>query len=249
MLFRSYRTFDKTLVWNSSSLPQLASIEPGETGRAQFSFKILDPLPIKGSNDKNFVIGIDGSIDARTVSESMKNAKIHSELEKEIKIGSYLQLASLALHYSGAFKNKGPMPPKVGQETSYTIVWSLGNASNDFSDVKVKAGLPSYVRWLGNVSPRGADIHFDDVAGSVAWNAGNIPAGTGITQPAKEVSFQVSFAPSVSQAGSSPDLISRTSLEARDNFINKVFNSAKKSLTIMLFGDPKFSRKEGIVGE
>ena len=81
----SYRTFDKTLVWNSSSLPQLASIEPGETGRAQFSFKILDPLPIKGSNDKNFVIGIDGSIDARTVSESMKNAKIHSELEKEIK--------------------------------------------------------------------------------------------------------------------------------------------------------------------
>ena len=239
-----YRTFDKSIIWNSSSLPQLDLIGPGETGRAQFSFSILDPLPVNGVNDKNFTIALSGNIDASAVSGTLGNRKIHSDVKKEIKIGSRLQLASMALHYSGVFQNGGPMPPKVGQETAYTIVWSLGNASNDSSNVSVRAALPSYVRWLGNILPKDANVRFDDTAGEVVWEVGDILAGTGIIRPAKEVSFQISIAPSVNQVGSSAVLIGETMLEGHDDFIDKIFQGKKRPLTTFLSGDSKFGKGE-----
>ncbi len=244
-----YRTFDKTLVWNSSGMPSLATIEPGETGRARFSFSILNPLPVKNLSDKNFVIELNGKIKGYAVMEGAEKKEIKNEISKEVKIGSHLQFANMALHYSGSFKNTGPMPPRAGKETTYTIVWSLGDAVNDFSGVKIEAGLPSYVRWTGNISQKDADISFDESSGKVVWNVGNIPSGTGIISPAKEISFQVALAPSVSQIGNSAVLLISPSIEERDNFTGEMFKEQKDSLTTLLQNDPVFNREEEKVVE
>ncbi len=71
----AYRTLDKTLVWNSSTLPELASIEPGETGRARFSFSVLEPLPVSQINDKNFVIVIEERLTAPPFPKDRKTLK------------------------------------------------------------------------------------------------------------------------------------------------------------------------------
>ena len=244
-----YRTFDKTLVWTPSSLPQLKLIAPGETGRARFSFSILNPLPVKGVSDKDFTVELEAKISGRAVMGGEESAEIINSVKKEIKIGSRPQLASMALHYSGPFKNSGPMPPRAGKETNYTIIWSLGNIVNDFSGVKVSAAIPAYARWTGNVSPPDADISFDEMNGEVVWNAGDVPAGTGIFKPAKEVAFQLALAPSMSQIGASPALTGKAILEARDNFINKIFKDEKNPLTTRLINDPKFSQNEAAVKE
>lgn len=244
-----YRTFDKTLVWNSSGMPSLATIEPGETGRARFSFSVLNPLPVKNLSDKNFVVELNGKIRGYAVMEGAEKKEIKNEISKEVKIGSHLQFANMAMHYSGPFKNTGPMPPKAGKETTYTIVWSLGNAVNDFSGVKIEAGLPSYVRWTGNISQKDADISFDESSGKVVWNVGNIAAGTGIISPAKEISFQVALAPSVSQIGNSAVLLISPSIEERDNFIGEIFKEQKDSLTTFLQNDPGFKTDEEKVVE
>ncbi len=244
-----YRTFDKTLVWNSSGMPSLSTVEPGETGRARFSFSLLDPLPVKTLSDKNFVIELNGKIKGYAVMEGAEKKEIKNEISKEIKVGSRLQFANMAMHYSGSFKNTGPIPPRAGKETTYTIIWSLGNAVNDFSGVKIEAGLPSYVRWTGNVSQKDADISFDESSGKVTWNVGNIPAGTGIISPAKEISFQVALAPSVSQIGNSAVLIISPTIEERDNFTGEIFKGQKDSLTTLLQNDPGFKTGEEKVAE
>ncbi len=244
-----YRTFDKTLVWTPSSLPGLASIMPGEEGRAKFSFSVLKPLPVKRPSDKNFIIELEGKIKGRSILGGEESSEITGEVKKEIKVASRPQLASMALHYSGPIKNTGPMPPKAGEETTYTIVWSLGNAVNALSDVKVTAGLPSYARWTGKILPRDANISFNEERGEVVWDAGSVPPGTGLVRPAKEVAFQVALAPSVSQIGSSPILMGKTILEAKDNFINEILKEEKNPLTTRLFSDPKFKQEEAAVGE
>lgn len=245
----TYRTFDKTLVWNSSGVPGLKLIKPGDTGKNNFSFAILSPLPVSGVDDKNFTIDIECAIKGKTASQNLGWVDISNNLARQAKVSSYLQLASQALHYSGVFSNTGPMPPKAGNETTYTVIWSIGNNSNDFSNVKVKGILPPYVRWLNQVNPSGEPISYDEKTGEVVWNVGNIPAGAGILWPVKQISFQISFMPSLSQAGTSPILVSGINMEGNDNFTGNVVQDKKSDITTILNNDTQFKYADGKVVE
>lgn len=244
-----YRTSDKKIIWNSSSLADLTSIVPGKSGAAKMSFSIKNPLPIKNINDKNFFIIINTKIFGFSTSEQFENKEVSDNVSKKINIASRLQPAGRTLYYSGPFKNSGPLPPKVGAETTYTITWSLANNSNDFSGVKVSASLPPYVSWVNQVSPAGSDIKFDEKNLSLIWNVGDVPAGTGIIMPAKEISFQISFAPNLTQAGDSPVLVSGARMEARDNFINEILRAEIPSLSIKLNGDSQSKQSDYKVAE
>jgi hypothetical protein len=220
----SYRAIDKKIIWNSSSLPDLASIGSGASSKAQFSFSIKDPLPVSTINDKNFSLFLKAKISGIGTSDQFENLEISTPAEKEIKIASQLQLKASALYYSG------PMPPKVGQETTYTITWSLGNNSNDFSKIKVSASLPPYIRWLNVISPADSDVKFNERDGTVVWNVAYVPAGSGIVFPSKEISFQIGLIPSLLQLGSSPVLVREATLESYNNFIEDIFTSKVSSL-------------------
>jgi len=242
-----YRTLDKKIIWNSSSMPDLSSIEIGETGMVQLSFSINDSHSLTGLNDKNLSIILDAKISGIGTSEYFENQEILTAVSKEIKIASDLQLTAVALYYAGPFKNSGPLPPRVEKETTYTILWSLGGNTNDFSDTNVTAFLPSYVRWLNVVSPSGADIKFNERNSAIIWNIGNIPAGTGTILPPKEIAFQVALLPSLSQEGSSPVLINDLKAEADDNFTEQSFVANIPFLDTMLNYDEQFSYDKGKV--
>jgi len=244
-----FRTFDKTLVWNVSSTDKLNLIKPSETGEASFSFSALESLPTGSVGNINFTIGADIEIKGSGSSAELGEIEIKNNLSENIKISSFLQLASRVLHYSGPFDNQGPMPPKVGSETTYTIVLSIGNASNEFTGVKVKAILPSYVRWTGKVFSSTQDISFDEVTGEIIWNIGKMEAGTGISRPAKEISFQISFLPSVDQVGSTPVLVFGIGMEGRDSFTGNSLSTTKQNLDIKATGDSGFNYSEGVVTE
>ncbi len=243
-----YRGTDKILIWNSSSAPDLKLIKPGDIGREKFSFAISEPLPINTSADKNFVIAIDGKITGKTISEQLGDFDVQNNVSKEIKISSFLQLGSQILSFSGPFENTGPMPPKVGKETTYTAVLSIANVSNDFLDVKVKAVLFPYARWMNKISKTDEKISFNEATGEIVWEAGIVGAGTGILSPAKEIAFQISFVPSLSQIGHSPVLLSDISIEGKDNFTANVVKETKKDLTTNLTDDSQFnSQMAGVV--
>lgn len=245
----TYRTFDKTLVWNSSTVPELKLIESGGSGKVNFSFKIISPLPIVSADDKNFVIDLECSIKGKTASEILGETEISSNVSKQVKISSFLQLASKILHYTGDFQNTGPMPPQVGKETTYTVVWSFGNTSNDFSDVKARALLPSYVRWLAKISPSNENISYNNETGEVVWSISKLQAGAGILWPVKQISFQISFAPSLNQIGTSPVLVSDTAFEGKDVFTGNIIEETKSNLNTILNNDPQFKSDEGKVIE
>ncbi|MBU1160024.1 DUF11 domain-containing protein [Patescibacteria group bacterium] len=245
----SYRSFDKVLVWNSNNISQLKLIKPGESGRASFNFSILSPLPIQSADDKNFSIKIDVSIKGTAMSSDTGSNSISNDISRELKVSSLLQLASKALYYTGDFSNTGPLPPKVGQETTYTVVWSLGNTSNDFSGVKVKAFLPNYARWTGSILPDNENISYNNETGEIVWNMGSLPAGAGILRPAKQVSFQIALLPSMNQVGTSPVLVEKIIYEARDNFTGKNVEGEKSNLNIILNSDSGFDFYKGKVIE
>src|SRR6185436_16614987 len=78
-----------------------------------------------------------------------------------IKIISDVGYTAKAFHYSGPFKNSGPISPQVGKETTYTIVWTLSNTANNISKAVLRSSIPSWVRFTGSVSPAGQDLTYN----------------------------------------------------------------------------------------
>ena len=235
----AYRSYDNKAVWNSASLKDLASIAPGSSGKAQLGFSLKNPLPIYKQGDKDFSVSAEARIIGFGTSDEFENKQIEDSAKKEIKIGSRLQAVGKTLHYSGPFQNSGEVPPKVGAETTYTIVWSLANNANDLAEAKITASLPPYVSKENLVSPEDSDLRFDEKNATLTWNVGDVPAGTGIIMPAKEVSFQISFSPNLTQAGETPVLVNSAIVEARDAFTEENISAEIPALTIKLSGDPQ----------
>ena len=235
----AYRSYDNKAVWNSASLKDLLSIAPGSSGKAQLGFSIKNPLPIYKQGDKDFSISVEARIIGTGTSDEFENKQIEDSAKKEIKIGSRLQAVGKTLHYSGPFQNSGEVPPKVGAETTYTIVWSLANNANDLAQAKITASLPPYVSKESSVSPEDSDLRFDEKNATLIWNVGDVPAGTGIIMPAQEVSFQISFSPSLTQTGETPVLVNSAKVEARDSFTDENISAEIPALTVKLSGDPQ----------
>ncbi len=165
----------------------------------------------------------------------------------EAQLATSFQLSRKGFYYSGPFKNSGPLPPKVGRETTYTVVWSLINSSSVVSDVTVGSYLPSYIRWLSAIKPESADVSYNQTTGEIIWKAGTVAAGAGTLAPAQELAFQISFLASASQIGSQPILVSEVVLGGKDIFTGAYLRDVKSALTTYLDTDLQFKYNEAVV--
>lgn len=241
-----YRSFDQTLVWNQNGNPELGEIEPLSSREAQFNFSIFEPLPNEVIKVTNPTVILEIEMKGERITEEGR-VEIKNHLTKEIKIATLLKLSRRGFYYSGPFKNTGPLPPKVGRETTYTIVWSLTNTANTVTDATVSAFLPSYVRWLGVIEPENADVSYNQATGEVVWRPGIVSAGAGILTSGQELAFQVSFLPSAGQIGSQPIIISEATMSGKDSFTGAFLRDVKLALTTYLDSDPQFKYNEAIV--
>lgn len=187
-----YKSSDNTITWDKDNSSQLELIGPTTNGDLSFSFSPHSLATISNLGIENPEINIDIVATGNKLSDEAVE-KITTTISKKIKIRTDLLLTARSLYSVGKFTNSGPIPPQVDKETTYTIVLTATNTSNDIEKAKVRASLPSYVRWLGVSSPSSEDISFSQVGGEVIWNIGTIEAGKGISSSAREVSFQVSF--------------------------------------------------------
>ncbi|MBU2633029.1 hypothetical protein KJ751_00780 [Patescibacteria group bacterium] len=218
-----YKSYDNTIVWNSSSFPDLVSISPGESGSVNFSFELKDSFTVQNTNDKNFIFTINGEMFGERSMEGGQDVVVKSVAKKEVKITSQVNLESSL--------SSSP-PPQVGKETTYTVIWSVSSFYNDISGVSVRSFLPSYVKWLDVVKPSGENIVYTASTGELKWNVGSVKAATGVLSPAKTVAFQISFLPAPSHEGSSPVLIPEAFLEGTDVFTGATIRDSSGELTI-----------------
>ncbi len=236
-----YRSVDNSIVWNKSVNALPDAIEPGESGHLSFSFSISSLSSRLADNPE---IDLDVFFKGSRSLEGGGGELVDLSSTKKIKISSNLQLAARAVYYAGPFKNSGSLPPVREKQTSYTIIWSIVNSSNDVSDVVVKASLPSYVRWLGQISPASESISYNPLGGEIVWNVGDVNARSGVTNPAREVAFQIGFVPSISQIGDKPMLTSDATIKGTDGFTNEQLSTIRRALNIEIVSDPGVSPEE-----
>jgi hypothetical protein len=223
-----------TITWDKRVSDELAQIAPGASGRLSVRFDV-------GSTNKNALqLKIDVGVKAKRVSENNVEQQIVSATSKVVKLTTGLHLASKALYFNGPFENSGPIPPKAEEQTTYSIVWTVTNNINNVSDAKVTAKLPSYISWNNIIAPTSENITFDSVTNNIVWNIGQVPAETGFSKPKREVAFQVTLKPSVTQVGSSPTLVEDQTLTGKDNYSDAQVTDKRSSLNTRLVDDIDF---------
>jgi len=224
-----------TVVWDGTNTGVLDSIEPGEEG--SFGIEITPRPLVQGGTTvlREPSISVDISIEGTNIGGNIE--EIQRVASSQIKIITQTQLEPRTLYYGGPFQNGGPMPPKVGEETEYTLAWRLSNTSSRIENGKVITRLPSYVEWKKQTSPASENLEYNSVTRELAWNVGTIDAGAGFSSSVREVFFKVGITPSTSQQNSTPSLTESLVFTGLDTYTNETVRVVRDAHTTRLLND------------
>ncbi len=240
-----FRSVNDDIVWSQQTDQSLASVSSGENGNLTF---IVTPTDTGSASNPliNPSITITGSVSGdRTSASNVPNST--AQVTRTIKIASNASLSGRALRSGVAFQNTGPIPPRADQKTTYTILWTIDNTSNALRNAVVTATLPPYVSWLGKISPAGESMTYDPNSSTITWNAGSVGTYTSGTSKRREVQFQISVEPSISQVGLTPVIMNQATLTAMDSWTNTTLTSSQGTLTTSFSTDPSFRNGDGMV--
>lgn len=242
-----YRSSDRTVLWDKDTTNgALTHLDPGERGTVHFSFQLPDAKKLANMTDPSFNVVVHAAgkrVDQKGVPETLQ-----AVASTTVKLASSVQFLAQGFYHQNPFGSTGPLPPKVNEETTYAIVWAINNSSNAIKNGKVTATLPSYVRWIGVYSPASEKISFNVADGTITWNVGDVPAGTGVEGALpRRVAFAVGITPSESQTGQDPALIRFEKFTATDEFAGVAITRTAPDVTTNIVNDQGFSTTEASV--
>ena len=244
-----YNSLSDLIIWDKNSVSEFKEVSPGDSGSVSFSVSPLSLFSATNGILSDPSINIDVSISGKQLISGYATTDLKNSESGIVRIISDVGFTTKTLYYSGAFVNKGLVPPKAEKETTLTIQWSLSNTANNISKAIVRSSLPPWARFVGTISPSSEDLTYNPSTREIVWNIGRIPKGAGITTADRNVSFQVSFTPSLSQVGTIPVLVNEAVLTGHDDFANVDVRVSKPPLRTSLDNDPLSTQNASTVVE
>jgi hypothetical protein len=233
------------ITWNSASLPALEVLDAGEQGTLKFEVTLNNFITIKNEREQDVVV----SATSRLSSGNLPEVLVSNTAQA--KVQTMLQIASEGRYYDFQGPQaigSGPLPPKVGQTTTYRIFVTLSNTTSDVRDGIVEIRLAPGVAWgAGDEVSAGEDLKFDPSANKITWNVGVIPAGTSQIIPALEASFFVNIRPTANQVGQVVQLTNGGTVTGVDTFTGVNLSATAKPITTTLEFDELANGKDKVV--
>ena len=203
---------DNTISWSKEEIPELESLEVGEEGVIDFAINIkpleeIDIAPGKKYMVKSYARFSIGNIKPDENEDTKSNTIVN-------KINSDLSLDEMVKYFNddNIAVGSGPLPPRVGETTSYKVYWIITNNLHELNDLRVRATLPDYVDWGGKNRSTAGVIEYDEGERKVVWDIGRLP----ISVYKVEGEFNVSVTPTETDFDKIIVLLSDTAVEAVD---------------------------------
>lgn len=231
-----YKPGDNSILWDGKNLPKLQFLDSQEEGEVEFWIKLKDSWEVSGPQDENPVL---------------KTKVYLSQAAEEFitKVNSKIELSQKGYFADEIFGNLGSLPPRIGQTTTYTIIWQVKNYFNKLKNGKVKAILPQEVRLTGKIFPEDEveKFTFDSLSREIVWKLEDLDFGLGILNPAKILAFQIAFTPSPEQKGQIPNLISEAKIIAEDTWTESTLENTSPAIKTNLPDDQTITEEMGVV--
>ena len=235
--YADFNTGDNSIIFDWKKIPELQFLDGFEEGVVEFWINLKPEMDIQNSKNKNL---------------SIKNkVYLSQQYEFATKINTKLETKQSVFYEDEVFGNTGPVPPKIGEATTYTVMWNLKNYYNDVKNAKIKAVLPLTVELTGKIFPEEQETKFafDPLSREIVWEIGDLIAGQGILQEldSPNIAFQIKFIPDSEQAEQTAELMSATEFSAEDIFTGQILTVNSEAINTDLPDDETISHEQGII--
>jgi hypothetical protein len=221
---------DSGLVWGEQSKiwsDFLQNLGAGQEKEISFTVKTVDQI---GSLDPTKL-----KIEAQALIHSVELGDNFLLASNKIttNVGDAVQFSAKAYYYltKTIQVGTGPVPPAVGQATSYKVYWYLTASNNDLKNITVKAILPPAIVWKNSFQETAGDLTYDQSTRQISWKITKLTANE-----SAQANFYLNLTPDSSQVGQIITLLNPSTLTAAQN--NKAVNQSADSLDSNLLYDP-----------
>ncbi len=231
-----YELGDNSIIWDWRRVGDLQLLSPNEEGKIDFWITLKEQWPIKSLEDKN-----------PTVRTKVYLSQVREEFVN--KVSSEVEISQKGYFEDEVFDNSGPIPPEVGETTTYTIMWQTKNYYNEMSNVMVKATLPAGSKLTGKIFPEeeAKKFTFDSQSRELVWNVGELMVAQGILNSAPNIAFQISFTPTSEQKGQTPVIINEVTITGQDTWAREMLQARDNEIITVLPDDPSINTEKGTV--
>lgn len=218
-----FDTNSRTITYSFTNMPELNRIEPGAGG--DFTFEVV---PNPQTQSSNRYITVQASVTGAVGGVDQTVANIDT---MKLVASADARLVSDTFSRTGPIQNTGPVPPRVGTKTQYTLSWKVSGVTSALRDVVVRTTLPSYVTWTNAKVVSTGTVAYNTSTREVTWT---IPTISASSEPVAAI--QVAITPSASQQGSIVPLSGVVSLSGQDASLLTAISQTRPAHTTTLTG-------------
>ncbi|MFT7645104.1 MAG: hypothetical protein ACI9BF_000775 [Candidatus Paceibacteria bacterium] len=229
-----YDSNDGTVRWEVANNASFDRVLPGDSRTLIFG---VVPGPNLTTSSFDMVV----NVYARRVDESSAQETLVGSVQSKVKYSSNVEVDSQVGRNVGRFVDIGPIPPKVGEVTTYSLTLVAAAGANDMANTIVETSLPLYVDWLDDYDTDGV-VTYNSVSKTLKWDIGAISSGQ-----RKDFTFQVGIKPSVSQLNRPMVLLNTQNIRANDKFTSALLQDSAEAVTTELSTEMGFPEDNGNV--
>jgi len=230
-------TKDNTITWNKDQVSELDLLRPLDEGTIDFT------IQVKSSDDidsKETSLGVKSKAKATVAKIGELEAKDLTAETEEItgNINTDIELKSEGRYFDddNIAVGTGPLPPVVGQTTTFRIYWYIANSLHEVTSVRVKTTLPDGVEWTDKYLVKVGSINYSPKDNSVTWSIDRISPNKSFDEV--NTWFDVSVTPTSSQVKKLLILTDQSILTATDKVTDSNITKTSKAITSNLEDDP-----------
>jgi hypothetical protein len=224
--------------WTKDEIPSLEEVGVDEGGSIDFSVNVL---PFSESDlGKDFEIKALAQYSVGSFIDSEGSTTLPESSDQDNRSNTIISLINSDLGLKEEVRyfdennlpvGNGPLPPKVGEKTSFKVYWSIGNNLHDLNEVVLETVLPEGVAWDDRNRTSVGTIAYDEAQRKVIWQIGRLP----ITVFRADAEFNISITPSEDDRNRIAVLLVGGKIRAIDT---------KTGSTIEKSGQPKTTKLE-----
>ncbi|MFA5189005.1 MAG: hypothetical protein WC460_06635 [Patescibacteria group bacterium] len=235
---------DTQILWTKDQIPKLAFLLPEEEIEINFQIK-LRAKPARQYSQQDYQVKSFFETQVNQIDNA--EAKITNQSPTLInEFNSDLNLSAMARYFDDQSNTigSGPLPPIVGQKTSYRIFWTITNSLHDLTTIEVKSKLPDYVTFEDKQNISTGDL-FKNAQNEIIWQISGMPA----TIDKATAEFDISITPQAGDVGKILTLLPEITLTATDAQTKGQLLNTLSGITTNLDSDPLGKGKGLILAE
>ncbi len=183
-----YQVMDKVLVFTKEDIEALANFKAGQSTELNFSIKTKKFNPQFIGQELKIL-----SFAQYSLAGGSSQLEDNKSNEVEIIINSDLSLSEELRYFdeNNIPVGSGPLPPKIGEETSLRFYWTLKNNVHDLKDVVVSLDLPEFVEFNDFSQATYGNLSYNPSLHQVVWLIEEMP----ISIFRADAQFNIKFRP------------------------------------------------------